>query len=217
MKDKSLVAINGATLTRRDMMSAVDDVIVNLNKSGDLEIATQAASDLEEFGNTTGHAKARLWWGMSNWYSTQGKDESFSQYLSSSIGVEKITVDRYVNVIEQIEKENIPKRLQNRPLRDLVPISIMLRQGYEPTKEDWKKIELASNASDLGNILNEITGKKTRKSKRDNVMEEDGSIYTWKNGKRKYVGFLDVVEAKTDPDVAEAIDQIIAGRPITRR
>ncbi len=48
-------------------------------------------------------------------------------------------------------------------------------------------------------------------------MERDGSLYTWMNDEKKYVGFLDVKEAEADEDVAKAIERIISSSQIIRK
>jgi len=102
-------------------------------------------------------------------------------------------------------------------MRDLVPISNMLSQGFEPSSKQWTDIHLSSNSSELGEVINKIKGKKPRKSGRTITLERDGSLYTWKNNIRKYVGFLDIKEAETDEDVSKAIERIISGSQIIRK
>lgn len=214
---KALLVINDQTFTEKDVMQGIDNVLVNLNDTGDLTSATKVLTSLDLLSNISGKAKAYLLWGMNSWYAQNVPGEDFGDYVESTTGTKRITVARYINVWKQIDDEQIPKAVQEKPIRELVPIASLIEQGFIPTKKEWGKIELASNSSELGAVIREIKGKKPRKSSRQNQMERDGSIYTWKNDIRKYVGFFDVETAKTDPDVAEAIEQIISGKPIIRK
>jgi len=68
-------------------------------------------------------------------------------------------------------------------------------------KNRWKKIELCTNDRELGDVLRKIKGQGPRKSAKVIRLERDGSIYLWKNDVKKFVGFLNIKEAKDDPDI----------------
>lgn len=216
MMADTLALVDGKVFTSKDMMSAIDNVLIRLNDTGNINQAVKVLNDLDRIDNVTGHAKARLLYGMSIWYE-QNKEDDFSNYVDSVSSTKKVTVERYVNVWQQIEDENIPKKIQSRPMRDLVPIAAMLSQGYEPTKEQWDEIHLASNSSDLSEIIRKVKGKKPRKSGLKIYLEKDGSLNMWKNNQKTYVGWLDVEEAKSSPDLEQAIKRIVDSAQIIRR
>jgi hypothetical protein len=214
-KDTQLALIDGKALTKGDVFSAIDNVIVNLNRTGDIQEATKVVNILIEIEGVSGKAKAKLWYGMNEWWEQNKKGEDFADHITSTTPTKhRKTVLEYVNVWEQIEQENIPKKVQAKPMRELVPIANMLAQGYEPTKEQWVSIELADN--DLGDVINRIKKKKPRKSGLKIYLERDGSLNLWKNNQKKYVGFLDIKES-SDPDIAKAIERIVSGAQIIRR
>ena len=136
--------------------------------------------------------------------------------MESTTTTKGVTVDRYINVWDKIDQEMIPKAVQEKPMRELVPIASMLSQGFEPTKREWTKIELTSNSSELSAVIREIKGKKPRKSGLTIQMERDGSLYVYKDDDRFYIGYLDLNEEK-NPDVEKAIERIISGANIIRR
>lgn len=214
-KETQLAVVNGSALTEKDVMSAIQNVLIRLHKSNDVQESVNVINTLDRIGNVAGHAKAYLLWGMNEWWKTNKPNESLGDHVESTTPTKSITVSRYVNVWQQIEDEKIPKVIQSRPMRELVPIASMLSQGYEPTKEQWKKIELSDN--DLGSVLSEIKGTKPRKSGLKIYLEKDGSLNVWKNNKKTYLGFLDVEEAQTNPDLAKAIERIVSSAQIIRR
>ena len=128
--------------------------------------------------------------------------------MESVSNIKKVTVDRYVLVWRYVEDLTIPKEIAEQPMRNLVPIAKTLSQGYEISKAEWRKIDLCSNDGELRDVLRKIKGKDERKSARVIKVARDGSIYLWKNNVKKFLGFLNIKEAETDTDIAEAIEKI---------
>ena len=214
MSSKSIITINDQPITEKDVMQGIDNVLVNLNDTGDLAGATKVLNALDTLNNVTGKAKAKLLWGMQRWYAQVKPEEEFSDYIESTTTTKKVTVDRYVSVWTFIDNESIPKAIQKKPMRELVPIANMLKQGFDPSKREWEKIELASNPSELGEVIRKIKKKKARKSKIRLEWDREGSLYLWKENVRKYVGFL---VRDGDKDVEEAIERILSGANIIRK
>lgn len=215
-KDVQIALVNGAALTERDMFSAIDGVVEELNQTGNIQKATQVVSTLEHISKVTGHVKAKLLHGMDFWYRNNKPDDDFADYIiSTTIIKNRKTVLEYVNVWEQIEQERIPKNIQERPMRDLVPIANMLAQGFEPSKAEWGKINLAANSSELSEVIRAVKGEKPRKSGMTIQLERDGSLYAFKDNKRVYVGYLDLTEQ--DDLLLKAIERILDGAQIIRK
>lgn len=213
--NKSIIVIDKHPISEKDFMSAVDNELILLNDTGNVSRVTDVLNGLEQLNKITGHAKAKLLWGTRQWWQEHRKNENFGEHVESTTSTKKITVDRYVAVWNYIEDFTIPKQLHSLPMRDLVPIASMLEQGYEPTKEQWKEIELAD--ADLGEVINKIKKKKPRKSGMRIYLEKDGSLNVWRNNIKTYVGFLDLEESLTNPDVSKAIERIVRGAQIIRR
>lgn len=211
---KALLQINEQTFTERDVMQGIDNVLVHLNDTGDLDSATKVLNSLDALTNVSGKAKAYLLWGMSRWHEQNKPEDDFGDYVESTSSTKRKTVIDYVNVWKQIDEEALPKAVQAKPMRELVPICNLLKQGFVPSKKEWGKIELASNPSELGEVIREIKGKKPRKSGMQITLERDGSLYVWKDDVREYVGFLADEPSEL---VQKAIERIIAGANIVRK
>lgn len=212
-----LMVINGNEITEKDVFYTVNNILVKLHDTDDLQVITNAINGLNQIDTVVGKAKAKLLWGASIWHKQNKPHDDFADEILSTTTIKnRKTVLEYVNVWKQIDEENIPKKTQDRPMRELVPIANMLAQGFSPSKKEWSDIDLCANLQDLGETISKIKGKKRRKTARQIVMERDGSINLWKDGKKKYLGFLDIVEAQEDKDIALAIEYIIADR-ITRK
>jgi uncharacterized protein YcaQ len=117
-------------------------------------------------------------------------------------------VDRYVPTWKYIEDCLIPKEIQSRPMRELVPIAMTLKQGYEISKEQWRKIGLCSNDRELDEVLRTVKGKQPRKNARIIKLSRDGSLWGWKNNERYFLGYLNVKEAQDNEIIAEFIEKI---------
>jgi hypothetical protein len=212
MTNKSLVVIDGNTLTERDFMESIDKVLINLDETNDIQNATNVLNNLGGLENVVGHGKARLLYGMYTWNTIHRPEENFFDYIDSvSTTTKGITAKRYVLVQENILSGRIPKGIQSKPMRDLVPIATCLSQGYEINEKMWKKIALCSNDRELGDVLRQVKGKQPRKSARVIKLSRDGSLFGWKDNKKYFLGFLNVKEAETDKVLAEFIEKIKIG------
>lgn len=223
MKKKTeLAVVNEQVISKASMFDAIDNVILDLHKNGDVDKALHVVDVLDDFDSVSGLAKAKLlywvrdWWDLNN--QTEVHQMEFEDYVDQSSKKTSATiVKRYVKVQKHIEDLNIPKEFQDRPIRELIPIANALSQGYDISQKNWDKLMLARNASDIGHIIREDVKKKpSKKVGLQLVLDRDGSIAVWVKGTtRKHVGYLNVDDA--DPDVQKAIERITDSASIRRK
>lgn len=218
-KSSQLALINGDALTEQDVYSAIDIVLVNLNETGDISEATNVLTTLNRIGNVAGHAKAKLLYGMYQWWQENGNGKSFEDYIASKSvdAPESVTIDRYITVQEKIESGEIPDAIAVRPMRDLVPIAKALAQGYEIKEKNWDRLIKATSNSEISDILRSVKGKSPRKSSLQIQYARDGSLYAWKNNKRTFIGYLDKEAYETSEDAKKAIDRILDSAGVIRK
>ena len=209
---KSLITINNQPLSRHDFMSAIDDEIVRLHDTGDINRIMKVLTGLDDVEGITGHAKAKLLHASSEWFKQNRPNESFSDHVESVSSLKKITVERYVLVWGYVEDLVIPKEIAQRPMRDLVPISKTVQWAQlhdkELSKTEWRKIGLCAGDGELRDVLRQIKGKAERKSARIIKLSRDGSLNGWKDNKKYFIGFLNIKDAETDTVLAEFIEKI---------
>lgn len=216
MKSSQLALIDGSALTEHDVMDAMHGVIVELHQTGDIEKTMHVLDVMDRIENTSGHAKAKLLWGMNEWWKETNQSNihemEFTDYVEqANKRNKKVTIDRYLTVQSCIEDLSIPKEFHTRPMRELVPIAKAIQQGYDIPKAVWNKLKIATGQSEIGAIIREdVKEKPLRKNARQLVLERDGSIVLWKKNTRKHLGYLAVDDV--DTDVQEAIEFIIDGR-----
>jgi hypothetical protein len=208
MANKSLITINNQPLSKKDFFSAIDEEIIYLNDSGNINHVMNVLNGLDAVEGITGHAKAKLLYGAHEWYTQNKPNEVFSDHVESHTGIKKVTVDRYVLVWRYVEDLTIPKEIAEQPMRNLVPIAKTLSQGYDISKEQWRKIGLCSNDGELREVLRNIKGKAERKSARIIKMDRQGSLWGWKDNKRYFLGSLNIQDAQEDLVIAEFIEKI---------
>lgn len=216
---KELMNINGNSITATDVMDAVDTVLEVLWQTGNLENAIKASNSLGMIEEISGKAKAKLWFGWNQWWSETGQDEkrndTFEDMMESETGNKAVTVTRYVNVWKYIDNMTIPKDVQERPMRDLIPIASALSQGYDFEKDDWKKLARASNSSEVLEIIRIKKGISPRKSGLQITLDRNGSLYAWKDEKKHFVGVLEV--KSTDEVVQKAITRLVDGAGVQEK
>jgi len=205
-KDVSLAVIEGKVLTKKDVMERVDDVVVQLRQSNSMSQITKAFNAFDEIDKVSGLAKAKLLWNWELWYKETGQEEKrndkFEDMVESETGFTRTPTKRYIRVWEHIENNDIPKEIQTRRMDDLIKIATTLSHGFEISKEQWKELEHATTPADVAEILRKVTGKEAKKSGIQGVVESDGGVWAWQNGKKHYVGFLEI---NTTDEVAKKL------------
>ena len=214
---KSLITINNQPLSKQDFFGAIDSEIVHLHDTGDINRVMKVLNGLDAVEGITGHAKAKLLFASSEWFKQNKPDENFSDHVESTTNLKKITVDRYILVWKYVEDLTIPKNVSERAMRDLVPIAKTISQGYGISKEQWKKIDLCSNDGELRDILREIKNKPPRKSGNLIYWEKDGSLNSWKDNKKVFLGWLDREQYLSNEQAKNSIDRLLDGAGVIRR
>lgn len=209
--------LNLSKVTRRDVLDECKYIIQELNEHGNMRKAVAAVEALEKVSDTAGLGRAYLLHGMYKWYEKNNEgDETFF----SSIGMtetHKITyARRLISVWEQIEQKSIPADVQKRSIKVLIPIAKALSDGYVIDDEEWDKIRMAANESEVGDILRKIKNTKPRSNLLALVVEPDGTLYAYSEEERRYIGFLNIADDKNDDIIKRAHNKIIDNSPIRR-
>jgi hypothetical protein len=214
---KSLLNLNGQSIAKKDFLSAIDNEIIHLHDTGDINHVMGLLNNLDELDSVAGHAKAKLLFASHEWYKVNVPGENFGDHVESTTSTKKVTVDRYITAWKYVENSIIPKEIAERPMRDLVPIAKTLSQGYDISKEQWRKIGLSTNDGELREVLRKIKGKAERKSAKVIRLARDGSLHLYKKGQaKKFLGFFDLKASEEDKEIAEEIEKFIQCRGVVR-
>ena len=94
MSNKALIVINDQSFTIKDVYDGIDMVLHRLNEKGDLGTATKVLNSLDALSDVSVKGKAKLLWGMKQWYDANKPSEEFSDYMEATTSNKKITVER---------------------------------------------------------------------------------------------------------------------------
>lgn len=206
--DQPIQTNNGWVLQR------IDEIIDESVEKHNAFIALNACKQLVEVSKTSGLALAKaLHLTKQHWDAYDQADE-FEAVAYEYLGLHKATVDRYVNVWDMFAGKNIPDELkeeiQQRNIKDLIPVAKALEQGYEIKKDTWQDIADAPDFNTVAKIVREdVKGVAPRSGSLQLYMDSTGTIWAYYNNSKYFVGSLEV--DSEDEAVQKSIKRIISG------
>lgn len=172
---------------------------------------------LEEAEKFVGMAKAKLIHNLNElWYNfSLSETQSLADTAFESLGWNLYTIDRYIKMWQF--KDQIPAsfNLDERPVREVTPVTNALSQGVEITEEDWDKLSRTTKQEEVYAVLREIKGQEPRKGSLQVYLYDDGSIVAWHEDMRYDVGYLDV--KSTNEAIQKAINRLVSGGGVILR
>lgn len=213
--------VNGTTMQESDFLQAVDNVIIKVHDTNDLGIADQVVDTLMNLQHLSGRSLAKLFWSMNEFWKVKHQEEktgdTFQDHMMARHEIKEIHLARYMRVWEFTQNNQMPKEIQKRPMKDQIAIANMLSQGFDPSKEQWKKLERAGGNADVLRIIRKIKKKPAKKGSLELKLERNGTINAWRDGKKAFIGFLNVKEEADDLIISDAISRIVGNSGMQRR
>ena len=193
----------------------VDNLMQNALEKDDISIVLAEMDKMGKARDLVGKVLARtIYLFHQSWYLFSASSSDDFNDVLNSIGLDRGHVQRYLKAGQYYN--SLPESIQNKPIREIIPITNALSQGYEISEENWEKLERASNASEIQMVVTkDIKNKEPRKSSLQNYVDSKGSVYCWYNQERFSVGFLDI--QSTELAVQKSVDRIIASAGIIRK
>ena len=205
--------IDLSKLDRESVLGGVDDVVQILYTQHDIKFAVAVLHAFEKFQDISGFARAKLLWGAQKWFTSTRQRGNFYEKFGLSDTNERTYADRLIRLWDCIETGKIPKSLhKNRKIRELLPISEALSQGFAISDKAWKQLEQATDLMEIGNILQKIKGKQPRKGTLTLTIDDRGFITAWEDGQAHHVGTLNYADMDTDEVVKKAVLRIKGGK-----
>lgn len=198
------------------LMNKVDSIVDQAIEDDNPFAVTKQMQVLIDARQLVGKALAKFLFRMeTSWaefsLSTQ---ETYIDFMRSSLTISDNTRNTYPNYWKHRDK--LPESFEERPLREIIPVTNAISQGYDVPKAVWKDLERATNQSEVSKIVREqIKKKPAKRGSQQGYVYPNGSIVSWKNDQRKEVGFLDL--SNSDEDVQKLINRIINGAGLIRR
>lgn len=178
-----------------------------------LTILSRAKEMLARF-RAEGLALCKLLHMMKKDWNKFGIKEDFEDSVFGIIGLQKVTIDRYVTIWDMFDKGLIPKDVEpyimSLPLRSQVPIAKALEQGHEFSAKDWQKVINSPDNVSLRDVVRTIKDEPLRKSGIMFYLKLNGDLTAKDSaGIEHFIGWLDVKGAEKDTVIQRCIERIV--------
>lgn len=204
-------------LDRDTILQGVDDVVTSLYATSNIKYAVAVLDAFDRFQDISGFARAKLLGAASKWFEETHQTGDFYEKFGIKDKNEKTYTDRLIRLWDTIETGKIPAFIhKNRKVRELIPISEAISQGYVISDRVWKKLEQALDVVDIGKIIQKAKGKQPRRGTITLTVNDKGFITAWEDGLAHHVGTLNYADFDTDPTVQKAVLRIKSGRAIIK-
>jgi len=206
----------------KTLFDRIDAVLAQALEQKDPELAFSAGKSLLGAVRLGGLGLAKLLHGVNSRWKEYEYSGTFYGLAEDQLAIlAKATVDRYIAVWEMLTGSYLPNdiidEVKAKTMRQLVPMASLIKQGYDVSTQDWRRLAHAVDANEVREIVREIKGKPPKKQSMKIVLEQDGTLNVWNGGKIVNIGYLDVKMELTDEIVAKAIERIVNNSGIVRR
>ena len=212
--NQTRMLIDGSTLTAVDVERAIDDVIIELNETGDVHGVNSALETLIGMSKFSVFYQCKILHGFSKWWIKTDQDsvrgDTFFDYVTSQHDLpNSLTIERYINLWEHYEKGSLIEEIKNRPLSEQIAIVAVVEDDrYEIKEDDWEELVDAANGTEIRRILRKIKGKEPTKGSYVLHLGRDGELYVWHQGQRVYWGQVKLPNGTTDPIEKRVIEKM---------
>ena len=211
----SEIFLDGESITEFDLFSQVDKLLSDMAESGNDVAVDNAIDNLIGVQSFSGKALSRIIYGQFGWYKSVHPEVDYFEHYTEKHGGKKITVQRHVSIGDFLTNVDVPEGIKQRNSRDILPIAKALEGGFDIDAETWEELEIASDDTEIRDILRKSQGKEPRKGSLQIYMETDGSLTAWYDGKPSNVGWLNIADSESNPIVKKAINRIVENTGIS--
>lgn len=187
--DQALPATPDAVLQR------VEEIIEQSIIEKDALIALDACSKLKKAAKLAGLGLAKAFYLIKTNWDKYEREDDFDEIAVSETGFHAHTVERYIKVwnmlVNVAPKEHVLE-LQQRNIKDLIPIANAVSEGYEIEKDEWIGLVHAPDYNTVSRQIRDITGKPPRKYGLQIMMDKDGQLTALQDNRIEVIGWLDM-------------------------
>ena len=194
-----------------ERLDEIEAIVAEAIASDNPDLVFQELKRLEEAERFVGMAKAKfiyilhLSWDNFSLSSTQSLQDTAFEYLNWK----PYTVERYISMWQYRELIPASFNVDERPVREVVPITNALSHGLEIGDDGWDKLARTTKQEEVHAVLRGIRGEEPRRGSLQVYLHSDGSVVAWHNNIRYEVGFLDVNNMQ-EP-VQKSIKRLVSG------
>ena len=181
------------------ILDKVDEIIAESLEKKDAYFALNSCRALKQIAQLSGIALAKFFYLIKENWETYGIGDNFTDTVADYTGTHPATVSKYINIWEMHETKLIPEKfsesIRQRNIKDQVPISTLISQGYEISDDDWQDLADAPDFNTVSAKVRELKGREPSKSALLIFISSDGQLSAMQEGEIEFVGFLNVEEA----------------------
>ncbi len=200
--------------SQKDILQRVEDITTEAIESGDPDSAFKAMSSLLGVSQIAGIGFAKFVYTLKyNWAKFKTRD-SFEDRAQEIFGRGKKSVDDNFRVWEMLVSTDVPKEYRDKfmtmPIRVLIPIANMWKQGWEVESHQWLRLSNAPDPSTIGKIIREIKGSEPKKgSLQMEWIPDQKQIVVWVSNKPHSI-YLTYDE--DDKEIKKALERLLNGK-----
>jgi hypothetical protein len=187
--DQSLPVDNDTVLQR------VEEIVEQSIIEKDALIALDACSKLKKAAKLAGLGLAKAFYLIKKNWKLYEREDDFDEIVVSETGFHAHTVERYVRVWDMLTNvaptEHV-SQLQQRNIKDLIPIANAVSEGYEIEDDEWTELVHAADYNTVSRQIRDITGKPPRKYGLQIMMDKNGQLTTLQDNQIEVIGWLNV-------------------------
>jgi hypothetical protein len=199
---------------QKDLSERIDHIIANAIEDGDPDVAFKTMKALLDLSQISGIGFAKFVYTLKyNWSKFKTRD-SFEDRAQELLGRGKKSIDDNFRVWEMLVSSDIPREYRDKfmtmPIRVLIPIANMWKQGWEVETHQWLRLSNAPDPSTVGKIIREIKGKTPKEGSLQMEWKSSSKeIIVWVSGKPHSI-YLTYDE--TDPEIQKALLRLMSGK-----
>ena len=202
----------------RPILDEVETFYQEARATGDAEVVLDRAKSYISNFRMSGLALAKLLYLLKRDWAEYNMGDTFEDTIYDVLGISKLTVNRYIGVwslfAENLTPADLSMKLQNKPMKSLIPMAKTVEQGFEVEEEEWQELANAPDDATIRGILREIKGQAPRKGGLTIVLKRNGDLIAYIDGTQYSVGYLEV-DTTLQP-TQKAIERIVSSAGITR-
>ena len=202
----------------RPILEDIDTFYSHQKELGDIEVILEKAKTYISNFRMSGLVLAKLLYLMKRDWNDFDVGDTFEDTIYDVLGISKVTVNRYIGVwslfAENLAPADLSLKLQNKPMKSLIPMAKTVEQGFEVEDEEWQELANAPDDATIRGILRGIKGQAPRKYGLTIVLKRNGDLIAYNDGTQYGIGYLEV-DSTLEP-TKKAVERIVSSAGITR-
>lgn len=199
---------------KEQMFQKIDETFEQAVAAKDPLILFNSGITLIQLGSLAGLGLAKAAHLLSTNWEVFEMQDTFFDIAFEMWGKTRTYLERLISIWDKYREDQMPEALMDRPIKDQQAIAKMLDQGYEPTPDQWMKIEDAPDNSTLLREIRGIKGTEPRSSGKTFMLKRSGDVVVYVKGLPLHIGWLNVHEEQEE--VKKAIEAIVSRVGMTK-